>query len=73
MRKDVYSYELRQLFISVDGEVVSAKEDFVQPLKDNHGAVVIGKQTTGHPYFYNFNAGIQITIFHSRPGGDRNA
>lgn len=54
-----------QLFIITDNGVVSAKEDFVAPFKDNHRATIVGEQTagsTGQPYMFNFNPDQQVAV-----------
>ena len=54
-----------KLLILVDGGVVSAKEDFLLPFKDNGRTLIIGEPTmgsTGQPFFYNLNADIQVAV-----------
>lgn len=53
------------LYILVDGGCFSACEDFVEPFKDNHRAMLIGDTTagsSGQPFLHSFGNGMTIGI-----------
>ncbi|MGC1106862.1 MAG: S41 family peptidase [Candidatus Acidiferrales bacterium] len=54
-----------KVLLLVDGGCASACEDFVEPFKDNHRALLIGETTegtSGLPYFYDFGNGMSVRI-----------
>lgn len=66
-----------KIILLIGNHVGSAGEDFVVPFKNSGRAALVGTSTfgsTGQPYFYNFENGIQIAVGTKRayfPDGSR--